>query len=105
MRYSLLAPGMLASFSPGFAGAGLRSWGRPWRFCPGGQRRQDGGKNSERARKIIFPGMGSPGGPALFYWFCGGRAAIMGASLAILPRRAAPPGEPRSSKNSALAAV
>ena len=35
-------------------------------------------------------------------WFCGGRAAMPGWSLPVLPRRAAPPGEPRSSKNSTL---
>ena len=44
-----------------------------------------------------------PGGQGQCSTSCGGSAAISGWSLLILPVLAAPPGEPRSSKNSTFA--
>ena len=89
-----------------------RAWGRP--ACrPRGRRCRCRLCRPERGRKRRSPApwperaspRGSRGGgaPAYSSCSCGGRSAMIGWSLGIMPSLAAPPGLPRSSKNSTLA--
>lgn len=48
-------------------------------------------------------GTGATHVPAADYWFCGGSAAMNAWSRSIKPSLEAPPGDPRSSKNSTFA--
>ena len=94
---------------PRAPGVRPRGWGRPacrptGRRCrPGGARRGLGERGQPVPGEVRQPAGRAPLGVSARLCSCGGSAAISGWSLSILPSLAAPPGEPRSSKNSTFA--